>query len=132
MNGPDAWDAYEGLRERDPAALTRDEQLLVALGEVRQEVNSGGFDRYFRYSGGGQAPTAVDAAREIGCPALAELVEEGMSRLGSSDYPVEQDARADRLDALEVEFDDLDQRFYDVESHVELDALMEELARRIA
>jgi hypothetical protein len=31
-------------------------------------------------------------------------------------------------DESEVEFDDLDQRFSDVESHVELDALMEQLA----
>jgi hypothetical protein len=79
-------DTHDGLRARDLASLTRDQQLLVALGEVRQEVNSGGFDRYFRYSGGGQAPTAVDAAREIGCPASAELIE-GVE-LGSLTIPV--------------------------------------------
>lgn len=131
MNGPDVWDAYDGLRARDFASLTRDQQLLVRP----RRGPCGGQQRrlrlllpLLRWRSG--SDRGVDAAREIGCPALAELIEEGMSRLGASGYPVVPDARADRLDELEVEFDDLDQRFYDVEAHVELDALMGQLARR--
>lgn len=39
----DVWALYERLQARDPASLTPHESLIFAYGEVRTEVNSGGF-----------------------------------------------------------------------------------------
>lgn len=74
MTSPDAWPLFDQLQLRDPASLTRDECLVLALGEVRTEVNSGGFDFYLRYPSRKNARTASEAADLAGCPALAALV----------------------------------------------------------
>jgi Domain of unknown function (DUF4375) len=42
-----AWVRYEGLALRDWQSLSEPERLLVAFGELRAEVNNGGFDQYF-------------------------------------------------------------------------------------
>jgi len=52
MNSPNAWSVFDQLQHRDRASLTRDECLVLALGEIRTEVNHGGFDFYFRYRPG--------------------------------------------------------------------------------
>jgi hypothetical protein len=126
-----AWSIFETLWNTDRSALSRDQQLLVALAGVRQEVNSGGFDRYFRYSYGADAQTAVDAANEVSCPALGALILEGIARLDLDHYPADPATREDRIDSLDLEFDDLDASFYALESQDDLDARMETLAARM-
>lgn len=126
-----AWSIFETLWDTDRSGLSRDQRLLVALAGLRQEVNSGGFDRYFRYSYGADAPAAVDAANEVSCPALGALILEGIARLDLDHYPAEASTREDRIDALDVEFDDLDASFYALEDQDDLDARMETLAARI-
>jgi hypothetical protein len=63
MNNPNAWTMFDQLQHRDPASLTRDERLVLALGEIRTEVNSGGFDFNHRYPHRDNTPFAVEAAR---------------------------------------------------------------------
>ena len=82
MNRPNAWTMFDQLQHRDPASLTRDERLVLAVGEIRTEVNSGGFDFYLRYPYRKNAPIAVEAARVAGCPALAALIEEAIALVG--------------------------------------------------
>jgi hypothetical protein len=126
-----AWPIFETLWKTDRSALSRDQQLLVALAGVRQEVNSGGFDRYFRYSYGADAQAAVEAANEVSCPALGALILEAIARLDLDQYPADAVTREDRIDALDLQFDDLDALFFALESQDDLDARMETLAARL-
>jgi hypothetical protein len=57
-----------GFRHRDPASISKNERLLLALAEMQSDVNSGGFDFYLRYPHRKNAPTASEAARLAGCP----------------------------------------------------------------
>jgi hypothetical protein len=128
---PRAWKLFEQLWDTDPSILSRDQLLLVALAGVRQEINSGGFDSYFRYSYGDHAPFAVEAANEVGSAAFAALISEGMARLGLDPYPGDPSVREASIDDHELEFGDLDQAYYDLEAADDLDARMETLAVRI-
>ncbi len=55
----DAWTYYESMHGADRSRLSPVERSVLALCDLRQEVNSGGFDSYFRYWGGDSAPDAV-------------------------------------------------------------------------
>ena len=91
--------------------------MVFGINLLRQEVNSGGFDRYFRYSGG---DTALDAARgaKILGPGWATLVQEACRAIGSP-YPIGTGSRAVAVDVLVEEQPELlesfDDRFYQVE-----------------
>jgi hypothetical protein len=98
---------------RDPSTLNDEQRRLVAVCDLRQEVNSGGFDSYFRYRGGN---SALDAARSL--PSLpgqdwADLLKEAMDLLGP-EYPIDQADRESLMDArdLDEQFERLDTRYY--------------------
>jgi hypothetical protein len=132
MNNPNAWTMFDQLQHRDPASLTRDERLVLALGEIRTEVNSGGFDFYLRYPHRENTPFAVEAAREAGCPALAALIEEAIALVGPHMLLLDdEDALYDRLEQVEDDLGDLDQRFYDLEKTADLDAALSRLVARV-
>jgi hypothetical protein len=132
MTSPDAWAVFDQLQRRDPASLTRDEHLVLAFGEIRTEVNSGGFDFYLRYPYRKNAPIAVEAARVAGCPALAALIEEAISVVGPNVLRLDdEDALHDRLGRAEDDLEDLDRRFYDLENTNDLDAALSRLVARL-
>ena len=39
----DVWDLYGQLTDRDPSSLTESQRRLVAICDLRQEVDAGGF-----------------------------------------------------------------------------------------
>ena len=132
MNRPNAWTMFDQLQHCDPPSLTRDERLLLALGEIRTEVNSGGFDFYLRHPYRKNAPIAAEAARVAGCPALAALIEEAIALVGRDELHLDhEDALYDRLEQVEDDLADLDQRFYDLEKTVDIDAALSELVARL-
>jgi hypothetical protein len=131
MSEPRAWAVFESIFDRSPDELTPAELPLVAVCSVRQEVNSGGFDSYFRYSNGDTAPAAVEAAKAMGSSDLAALISQAIDRLGMESYPADCSARESRIDDLDLAFDDLDEAFYAPEASDDLDARMETLASRI-
>src|SRR5215469_7686844 len=113
MTSPDAWAMFDQLQRGDPASLTRDERLVLAFGEIRTEVNHGGFDCYLRYPYGKNAPIAVEAARVAGSPALAALIEEAIALVGHDLLqPDDEDVLYDRLQQVEDDLEHLDRRFY--------------------
>jgi hypothetical protein len=112
--------------------LSRDECLVLALGEVRSEVNHGGFDFYLRYPYRKNAPIAVEAARVAGSPALADLIEEAIALVGRDELHLgDEDALYGRLEQVEDDLDDLDRRFRDVENTADLDAALSRLVARL-
>jgi hypothetical protein len=133
MRVPEPWAIYEELQGRDPSILSNAQRLVQAFGEVREEVNSGGFDRYLRYSDRRNAPIAAEAARTAGCPELADLIDEAVALAGSELLAAERDvAVADRLEQVEDDLERLDQRFYDLELTADLDAGLSRLVARLS
>lgn len=133
MTSPDVWAIFDQLQHRDPASLTRDEHLVLALGEIRTEVNSGGFDFYLRYPYRKNAPTASEAARLAGCPALAALIEEAIALIGRDVLNLDdEDVLYDRLEQIEGDLEELDKRFYDLEKTADLDTALSRLAARLS
>lgn len=124
----DCWSAYEQLQDRPRDGLSDAEMALVCLGDLRQEVNSGGFDSYLRYWGANTAPQAVATCRSVSeLGALAEVLVEALDRIGT--YDPDPDVRFEAIDSRDVTFDDLDDRFYEIEADADLDSVMDRLAR---
>jgi hypothetical protein len=66
----DVWDVYASLSGRDPSTLNDEQRRLIAVCVLRQELNSGGFDSYFRYRGGNSAPGRGEGAPDSSRPGL--------------------------------------------------------------
>ena len=126
----DGWTTYGDLTPRDWGTLSDAQRSLVAVGELRTEVNNGGFDQYFFNSGGDLAPIAMDAARQAGIAALAEIIDRALAVFGPG-YRTNRDQRQAALEAMadRASFDELDREYYEVESTMDLDAFMDALAR---
>lgn len=120
------WTFYESLAGSDRSRLTPLEQVIAAICDWRQEVNSSGFDSYFRYWGGDTAPTALSSLAALLGPEWAQLLDEAIALLGAS-YPREQDRRAELLDSLDLgeELEALDRRFYELEISSEADRMLD-------
>jgi hypothetical protein len=111
----DVWQFYEsltGTRE----GMSTDQRAVAAICDLRQEVNSGGFDSYFRYCGGDSASDALRALPDILGTEWAELLSAAAD---------EREARIDELQ-LDERFDELDARFFDLEAATEADRLLSE------
>lgn len=111
---------------KDPAIVQRmtpEQQLVFGLYYLRQEVNSDGFDAYFRYMGGNTAGLAVEGAKLLS-PRWSALIEDACRYLGSP-YPLEIGAREQILDRLEEEQPDflhgLDKRLFALEAEEPVD-----------
>jgi hypothetical protein len=127
----DAWDLYGELSDADPSYLSEAQRRVVAIGDLRQEVNAGGFDNYFRAWGGDSASVAVSALPEMLGQDWAGLLTDAMRVVGSP-YPDDPDERAARLDAdpsSDETLAALDERFYDLETSTNADARLNKFIR---
>ena len=116
------WSFYEALGEANRDGLTPVEQQVAAICDLRQEVNSGGFDTYFQRWGGNTAPTALAGLRPLlGQP--WELLLKDALALFEGPYPLDADQREDILDTLETDqaLNELDGRFYELEATTDAD-----------
>lgn len=124
----DVWDLYGELSEADPSSLSEAQRRVVAIGDLRQEVNAGGFDNYLRSWGGNSASVALAALPEVLGQDWAALLSEALRVVGSP-YPEDPDERATRLDADATSDETLaalDERFYDLEASTDADARLNE------
>ena len=80
----DVWDRYGQLADQEPAALTPAQRGLVAVCDLRQEVNAGGFDTYFRAWGGNSADVALAALPDLLGQEWADLLQSAMTLLGTT------------------------------------------------
>lgn len=121
----DAWSFYEKLGEQDRSALSDEQAQVAAICDLRHDVNSGGFDSYFRHWGGNTARTALAALATILGQEWADLLRTAMSLLGPN-YPDDQSIREVRLDAPGVgeALDNLDTEYYDLEAAIDAGALV--------
>jgi hypothetical protein len=117
------WVVFEHLAAADLSdalavqQMTDEQRMVFGINMLRQEVNSGGFDRYFRYSGGNTALDAAQGAKVLG-PGWSTLVDEARRAIGSP-YPIDTDSRAIAVDILLEDqpelFESFDERLYQIE-----------------
>lgn len=131
MTHMDVWDLYGELSARQRSTLNEAQRGFVAVCDLRQEVNSGGFDSYFRYRGGDSATDAEPALRQLLGQDWADLLRQAMELLGP-DYPIDQTSREARLDERDLDdrFEDLDARYYALEANVDADARLNDYLAR--
>jgi len=125
------WRVFEhlcGLESSDDAAIGRmtpEQRQVFAFNLLRQEVNHGGFDSFFRYRGaiGPDARLASFAS-----PAWAALIDEACAVMGMP-YPASSGAFGDVLERLETDdpaqLASLDDRFYQLEIDEPPDTLID-------
>lgn len=118
----DVWAVYGQLVDRDPSTWTPAERSVVAICDLRQEVNAGGFEGYFSAWGGDSAPEALAALPGILGDEWATLLRTAMAIFGSS-YPADADARQEALDRddLGTRLSEVDDRFYALEASTDAD-----------
>ena len=132
MSALEPWAYYNRIYGLDPSTLSYDQRLVQAIGELREDVNSGGFDLYLRHRDRRNALVAAEAARAVGCPELADLIDEAIALVGSELLAPEHDETVEGwLDHIEDDLDQLDQRFYELEETLNLDAAMSRLVARV-
>jgi Domain of unknown function (DUF4375) len=125
MPDVDIWDIYNRVGRLDRAPMNQAKRGILAVCDLRSEVNSGGFDSYFRYWGGNTAPEALTVLPRILGQAWADLLSEAMNLLGP-EYPIEPTAREDLLTSrdLDDQLDDLDTRYFALEINTEADTIL--------
>lgn len=124
MGDVDPWAEFERLAQLDPAHLTHAQRRLLALGQLRADVNNGGFDQYFCNSAGDLVLDALDAAEASGITELVLLIRRALDLLRVQD-PADREARQDALDDLCPEqFADIDDAYYALEASADLDSAM--------
>ncbi len=94
-------DHVAGRWTEDPQAwydLTPEQRTVLVLGVWRQEVQTGGFERYFRYDSSDTAMEALEAARLL--PPGYRTVLADAVRVFGLPYPTDVDTREEILDAV--------------------------------
>jgi Domain of unknown function (DUF4375) len=123
------YDHLAGTVLADPAApdlLNTDQNGLVAFYDLRTQVNSDGFEGYFSYDYGDDAPAALRMAGMLGAPGWHALIADAVALFGEA-YPDDQDDRSERVDELAdaSRFSAFDDRFYRLEADHQLDAIVD-------
>jgi hypothetical protein len=121
----DPWAFYSSMQGADRSRLSSVQHSVLALCDLRQEVNSGGFDSYLRYRGGDSAPDALEVAGAVLGAEWAEVLREVMALFGP-DFPRDATDRERLLDSIRADetLEALDRRFFDLEANTDADALM--------
>jgi hypothetical protein len=83
-------------------SLSAAEQIFYCVWMFTAEINSGGADRYYFYSGATHAEATVHALIELGRPELARALEE-TNRLFAGVDLSSIDARQERMDEMKKE-----------------------------
>lgn len=125
MDSTGPWTFYESIVGLDRSSLSGTEREIAAICDLRQEVNAGGFDAYFRYTGGDTASEALGALPAVLGQEWADLLTEAMSLFGQS-YPPVAAGRAPALDGgtIDDELERLDGAFLQLEQASSADSRM--------
>jgi len=123
-------DIYGSVDEYETSlqSFSRSQRLVHALHWYIAEVNNGGHDQFYFNSTGIVWPDAIAAFDAIGESEGAEIVRQSAKRLGGEPAR-DRSERQDQLEQIEPSFDDLDDRFYELQKQVDLDAKMMDFIR---
>lgn len=110
--------------EKAFAALTPGQRMLYAVNTLEIEVNSGGFENYFRSSGANGWREAVKGLRVFGAPeAFGRALAESLKVFPGGSPPEDWGKRDAALDQLMDDadpFEEMDLLFYDTYGEKEI------------
>lgn len=114
---------YGTYEEYEASLITfsRPQRLVFAVAWYVAEVNNGGHHQFFTNSTGIVWRDALDAFDAVGATSNAKILKEAVARIGGNPS-FDRSKREEQVENSDVEFDDLDDAFYDLE-----DALNEKL-----
>ena len=81
------------FRAKPPERLSAVEKRLLAVADLRAEVNEGGFQQYFSDAAGNQAALALQGYREMGATSLAKTVQRALAAFPNAKPPATPEAR---------------------------------------
>jgi hypothetical protein len=100
-------------RRKGASGLTEPQLYYLTLRWLDGEVNNGGFSQYFFNSSGDLALHAVDAARAVGAPELAGILQKANALFGKKGPDPDRDKRMDQLSRIDLEaLEKLDDKYY--------------------
>jgi len=99
------------------------QQYVFAICWYRGEVNNGGHEQFYGNSAGIVWDEAAAGLDEVGAPELRAILDESAKRMGGRPSK-NQKGRFEQLKALTPNFDDLDERFYELEGSNDFDSLL--------
>jgi Domain of unknown function (DUF4375) len=114
-------DAYgfvsELYRRKGAQGLTEPQLDYLTLCWLDAEVRNGGFSQYYFNSSGELAPYAVKAAKAVGAPELAAVIQKANALFGKDGPDPDRDKRMDQLSKIDLKaLEQLDTRYCFVES----------------
>lgn len=101
--------------DSDLAAFSLPQRYVFAIQWYLAEVYNGGHDQFFFNSTGIVWRDALDGMRVIGLTECADILSEAAQRMGG-EPSFDREERWAIMDEKEPEFDDLDDRLYDIEN----------------
>lgn len=81
------------IRAKPQERLSSIERKLLAVADLREEVNNGGFQQYFSNAAGDRHALALLALQEMGATALTRVMQRALSVFPGSKPPATMDAR---------------------------------------
>jgi hypothetical protein len=118
------WSAniYDGPEQYELSLtqFSQSQRLVFALFWYRSEVNNGGHHQFYSNSTGIVWKDALEAFQVLEEPEFVRILAESAARLGGSPS-LDRRERCDQLNDSDPDFNDLDDRFYEAESKVNLD-----------
>jgi hypothetical protein len=113
---------YDGPQQYELSLLpfSRSQRLVFAVLWYRSEVNNGGHHQFFSNSTGIVWKDALEAFHVMEAPEFASILAESAARLGGSPS-LNRHERSEQLETFAPKFNDLNDRFYEAESRLNLD-----------
>ena len=105
--------------EKDLEPFSFHQRAVFALMWYMAEVNNGGHSQFYSNSTGIVWEDAMDGFELIGLAEGMKIIEESAKRFGTKPS-FDRGERENVLDSLDIDFDDLDSRFYKLDSAVNI------------
>lgn len=103
---------YSKIDKNGFSSLSKEQQVFISVWYFESEVNSGGFDSFYRYSDGGIATNIETALTTIGANRTANIVKSTYVLFGNGKPSADHDVREEALDKYdEAELTFLDEAF---------------------
>lgn len=110
----DAYSFVNNLYERKGVKALQEPQLhYLTLWWLDAEVNNGGFSQYFFNSSGDLASHAVKAAKGVGAPKVAAIIQKAIALFGVRGPDPDREKRMDQLSEIDLRtLEKLDEQYY--------------------
>lgn len=119
----------EAVYHQSLAGFSREQRLVYAVTWYAAEIDNGGHEQFYSNATGIVWKDALAGLREMGVDEAAIILEESAKRMGG-DPSLDTVTRAEQMDTYQPEFQDLDDRFYELEERINLEAVLQKYIRQ--